>query len=90
MTDQEIADSLTPAQRRVISAMEPGEYYQASDLKTSGNLLWELNDFERDKRGIAPPIQMVFPDVMEPEMLRIWQILPLGLRIRTLLEKANG
>jgi hypothetical protein len=89
MTDQKIVDSLTPAQRRVIGAMEQGKYYQASDLKTSGNLLWELNDFERDKRGIAPPIQLVFPDVMESEMLRIWQILPLGLRVRALLEKQS-
>ena len=82
LTPYAIALFMTKAERRVIAAMNPIGWYTAGQLRTTGRLLWELNDFRREQRGIASTIQLVFPDRMEPEATRIWQLSSLGEQVK--------
>lgn len=72
----DIVSALRKPEKRVLRAMVDGAWHSTFEFQTNGGLLWELSDFRRDERGIAPPIMLVTWDYdeMDGRPIRLWQI----------------
>lgn len=82
MEAQEVLPLLRPAEKKALLALDDRPQ-TCKQLGTVGRVLWELNDFRRDIRGIAPPTAMVWYD--EDYGWRGWALTPLGEEVRNLL-----
>lgn len=82
-TPASIATRLTERQQSALRKLgdEPGSYYTATELGTTGATLNSLNDFERGKRDILAPLMMVAFDHNTGTGQRIWHITDFGRKV---------
>lgn len=95
MTPEQIAAKLTKAQREALLAFSntnreyPGHYAKAKELDVSGNTLRSLYGLG----GVEPHTLELGPILVTDDYTRegtFWQITPLGLAVRAVLEKEMG
>lgn len=78
----EILPLLRPSERRCLIAMS-AKLQTCSEIGTTGRVLWELNDYRRDERGVSPPTTMVWYD--EEYGWRGWALTSLGEQVKLCL-----
>lgn len=89
MTEQDIVERLTDAQKRALLAMHEGKFYTPKEIGCSANTLWAMNPLGFDVATLQIGPILVTWDYRE-KGIRDWTLTATGLSVRALLEKQNG